>query len=182
MAYGTGTIPFVRTTDIAEMEVKTDPRQGVSRSIYDEVSPKALLAKNDVLLIRDGTYLVGSSAIVTDNDLPALICGGIYRLRSTDSLALDPFVLLALLNLPVVRRQMRSKQFTRDVIDTLGKRLFEVRIPNPRSTNARSLGNALAKLMHRKNGLRASAVTNILRVEPSIPPRLQARPGWSMRG
>ena len=45
---------------------------------------------------------------------------------------LDPYLFLALLNTPIVRRQMRSKQFTRDIIDTLGKRLFEVKIPIPK--------------------------------------------------
>ena len=45
---------------------------------------------------------------------------------------MDPYLLLAVLNTPVVRRQMRSKQFTRDIIDTLGKRLFEVLLPVPK--------------------------------------------------
>jgi type I restriction enzyme M protein len=45
---------------------------------------------------------------------------------------LDPYLLLALLNAPIVRRQMRAKQFTRDIIDTLGKRLFEVLLPIPK--------------------------------------------------
>lgn len=45
---------------------------------------------------------------------------------------MDPYLLLALLNAPIVRRQMRAKQFTRDIIDTLGKRLFEVFLPIPK--------------------------------------------------
>jgi type I restriction enzyme M protein len=45
---------------------------------------------------------------------------------------MDPYLLLALLNAPIVRRQMRAKQFTRDIIDTLGKRLFEVLLPIPK--------------------------------------------------
>ncbi|MBI3054053.1 MAG: hypothetical protein HYY77_08440 [Betaproteobacteria bacterium] len=36
------------------------------------------------------------------------------------------------MNAPIVRRQMRAKQFTRDIIDTLGKRLFEVLLPIPK--------------------------------------------------
>jgi hypothetical protein len=34
---------------------------------------------------------------------------------------------------PIVRCHMRAKQFTRDIIDTLGKRLFEVLLPNPKN-------------------------------------------------
>ena len=55
-----------------------------------------------------------------------------YKIRVLQKEKLDPYLLLALLNCPIVRRQMRSKQFTRDVIDTLGKRIFEVVLPIPR--------------------------------------------------
>ena len=34
MAYGTGNIPFVRTSDITNWEIKTIPKQGVSESIH----------------------------------------------------------------------------------------------------------------------------------------------------
>lgn len=33
MAYGTGNIPFVRTSDITNWEIKTIPKQGVSEQI-----------------------------------------------------------------------------------------------------------------------------------------------------
>src|ERR1700694_870810 len=36
MAYGTGTIPFIRTSDISNWEIKTDPKQGVSEAIYEQ--------------------------------------------------------------------------------------------------------------------------------------------------
>ncbi len=118
MSYGTGNIPFIRTTDIADWEVKHDFRHGVSEEIYREYEHAASLRSGDIVLVRDGTYLVGSSALAADDDLPALICGGLYRLRVEDLSRLSPFALLAFLSLPIVRRQMRARQFTRDVIDT----------------------------------------------------------------
>ena len=42
------------------------------------------------------------------------------------------------MNAPIVRRQMRAKQFTRDIIDTLGKRLFEVILPVPKDAGIRT--------------------------------------------
>ncbi len=131
MAYGTGDVPFIRTTDIADWEIKHDSRHGISEEIYQEYEHAASLESGDIVLVRDGTYLVGSSALVGEDDLPALICGGLYRIRVRDSKSLSPFALLAFLNLPVVRRQMRARQFTRDVIDTLGYRILEVKIPSP---------------------------------------------------
>jgi hypothetical protein len=140
------------------------------------------LAEGDVIIIRDGTYLVGSSALVSANDLPALICGGIYRLRLINRQALSPTALLGLLNLPVVRWQMRARQFTRDVIDTLGHRLFEVRIPHPTSQFAVDLGANLLVEMQFKQKLRSSIVNTVRSIEPKVPPRSRNRPGWSMRG
>jgi hypothetical protein len=182
MVYGTGNIPFVRTTDIAGLELKADPRQGISESVYKRYEGKASLAEGDVILIRDGTYLVGSSAIVTEDDVPALFCGGIYRFRSLDLNLLDPFALLVALNLPIVRRQMRARQFTRDVIDTLGRRLLEVRIPDPTSSRSRDLGSRLRALMQRKAALKREIAKAVRFCEPSLPPQLRTRPGWSMRG
>ncbi|MCZ7663988.1 MAG: hypothetical protein M5U22_14145 [Thermoleophilia bacterium] len=86
----------------------------------------------DILVVRDGTYLVGTSCILTEEDTKILYCGGLYKLRVEKPETMDPYLLIALLNTPIVRRQMRAKQFTRDIIDTLGKRLFEVSLPIPK--------------------------------------------------
>ena len=182
MAYGTGSVPFIRTTDIAELEVKRDPRQLISTEIYEQFRHKAGLQSGDVLLVRDGTYLVGSSALVAQNDIPSLICAGIYRIRSIAPDVVGPATLLALLNIPLVRRQMRAKQFTRDVIDTLGKRLFEVLIPDPESAHSVALGTKLAAQMAAKGKLRIQIAEIVRSIEPEIPPASRSRPGWSMRG
>jgi len=182
MAYGTGAIPFLRTTDIADLEIKADPRQGVSRGIYDEHARRAAVTGGDVLLVRDGTYLVGSSALVGADDGPALVCGGIYRLRTQDRTVLSPAKLLGLLNLPLVRRQMRSKQFTRDVIDTLGKRLLEVRVPDPNSAFANRLAEGMEAQMAKKAELRRRLADTVRGLEPPPLAAARGRPGWSMRG
>lgn len=181
MAYGTGSIPFLRTTDIADLEIKAEPRQGVSSEIYDEHARRAAVAEGDVLLVRDGTYLVGSSALVGADAAPALICGGIYRLRSRSKAVLSPSKLLGLLNLPLVRRQMRSKQFTRDVIDTLGKRLMEVQLPDPSSPFANRIAAGMDGLMSEKARLRSRLSTTVQSLEPQAPEASKGRPGWSMR-
>jgi hypothetical protein len=132
MAYGTGEIPFVRTSDISNWELKGDPKQNVSEDIYE--ANRQDVRAGDIFVVRDGTYLVGTSCILTADDTRILYCGGLYKLRVQRPGGLDPYLLLALLNAPIVRRQMRAKQFTRDIIDTLGKRLFEVVLPIPRDT------------------------------------------------
>jgi len=181
MAYGTGTIPFIRTSDIADWEVKREPKQGVSQAVFAKYERKAALKPLDVLVVRDGTYLVGSSALVTDADVPALFCGGIFRLRVKDKERLDPHVLLAYLNLPIVRKQMRARQFTRDVIDTLGNRILEVTIPSPFHKSAASVGERVRSIVAEKSEIKA-AITSVVRLmEPEVPRISVGRPGWSMR-
>lgn len=136
MAYGTGDIPFIRTSDISNWELKGDPKQAVSEDIYQ--NNKQNVCAGDIFVVRDGTYLVGTSCILTQKDTRILFCGGLYKLRVEQPDKIDPYLLLALLNTPIVRRQMRSKQFTRDIIDTLGKRLFEVFLPIPKNRKLRA--------------------------------------------
>jgi len=118
MAYGTGEIPFIRTSDFSNWEIKHDPKQGISEEIYNEYAAKQDVQNDDILLVRDGTYLVGTSCIISEFDSKSLFCGGIYKIRILDKDYLDPYLFLGLLNSYIVKRQIRTKQFTRDVIDT----------------------------------------------------------------
>jgi len=133
MAYGTGPIPFIRTSDITNWELKSDPKQNVSEELYEQFKDKLDVRAEDLFVVRDGTYLVGTSCILTKHDMRILYCGGLYKIRVKKKDQLDPYLLLALLNCPIVKRQMRAKQFTRDVIDTLGKRIYEVILPIPKN-------------------------------------------------
>ena len=134
MAYGTGDIPFIRTSDISNWEIKADFKHGVSSEIYEAERQKLDIEQGDILLVRDGTYLIGTSAIVTDSDIPMLLQSHIFRIRVLKKSVLDPWLLFACLNCPIVKRQIRAKQFTQDIIDTLGRRLFEIILPIPKST------------------------------------------------
>jgi hypothetical protein len=144
MAYGTGDIPFIRTSDFINWEIKHDPKMGISQEIYDEYAESEDVQPEDVFLVRDGTYLVGSSCIITEADAKCLFSGGLYKIRVLKNDLLDPYLLLGLLNAFIVKRQMRSKQFTRDVIDTLGKRIDEVYLPIPKDKAVREeISNAI---------------------------------------
>ena len=133
MAYGTGDIPFIRTSDFSNWEIKHDPKQGISEEIYSSYKDKQNVEEGDIFLVRDGTYLVGTSCIVTKQNEKCLYCGGIYRIKILDKTKINPFLFLGLLNSYIVKRQIRTKQFTRDVIDTLGTRFSEIVIPLPKN-------------------------------------------------
>lgn len=137
MAYGTGSIPFIRTSDFSNWEIKYDPKQGISKEIYDQYKDSQDVKPLDIFLVRDGTYLIGTSCIITEGDSEILYCGGLYKIRVLDESFINPWLLLGLLNSFIVKRQIRTKQFTRDVIDTIGKRLSEIVLPIPKSEDVR---------------------------------------------
>lgn len=138
LAYGTGPIPFVRTSDLANWEIKIDPKQGVSEEIFEKYAERQDVRPLDILMVRDGTYLVGTSAMVTELDTRMLFQSHLYKIRVRDPDRLNPFLLLAVLNTPIVKRQIRAKQFTQDIIDTLGGRIAELKLPIPRNENRRA--------------------------------------------
>ena len=155
--YGSGSIPFVRTSDLGSYELKRNPKHGIAVNVFEQWAANQDVNAGDILLVRDGIYLVGSSAMIFPQDLPLLYCGGIIKVRCEDTKSLSPPLLYAILSSPFVRRQVRSKQFTRDVIDTLGQRLEEVVLPLPRDNGVRSqIATVVRDLCERRVMLRAA--------------------------
>jgi type I restriction enzyme M protein len=141
MAYGTGSIPFIRTSDISNWELKADPKHGVSDELYSTLKAqfprKFDVRAGDIFVVKDGTYLVGTSAVVSDLDTKILYQSHLFKIRVNDPEVIDPWLLFAALNSPIAKRQIRSKRFTQDIIDTLGNRLAEIRVPIPRDSKLR---------------------------------------------
>lgn len=137
LAYGTGSIPFVRTSDISNWEIKLDPKHGVSQEIYDKYAKKQDVKEGDILMVKDGTYLIGTCAFVSKYDTTMLYQSHLYKIRINDSKILSPYMLLAALSSPLVINQIQSKRFTQDIIDSLGKRILELVIPVPKDTERR---------------------------------------------
>jgi len=137
MSYGTGNIPFIRTSDFSNWEIKHDPKQGISEQIYLQYADSQDVQMEDIFLVRDGTYLIGTSCILLENDIKILYCAGIYKIRVLDNSILNSWLLIGLLNSYIVKRQLRTKQFTRDVIDTIGNRFLEVVLPIPKDSAIR---------------------------------------------
>ena len=132
LAYGTGQIPFIRTSDIANWEIKLDPKQGLSEDIYAKLALKQDVRPYDILMVRDGTYLVGTCAMISPSETKIVYQSHLFKIRSNDHDRFNPYLLLALLSSPIVKQQIRVKQFTQDIIDTLGRRIMELELPIPK--------------------------------------------------
>lgn len=168
LAYGTGHIPFIRTSEIANWEIKLDPKHGLSEAIYDELKSKQDVQENDILMVRDGTYLVGTCGLVTKYDVKIVYQSHIYKIRSKKPDVLHPFLLLAVLTSPIVKAQIASKRFTQDIIDTLGARIKELVLPIPKDEATRNeiIANVQAVTDY-KNAAREIARKTILNVAPA---------------
>jgi len=143
--YGGGPIPFVRTSDISNWEIKLDPKHGVSEEVYAAYAPKQDVRENDILMVRDGTYLVGACALVTKYDTKMVYQSHIFKIRVLREDDISPYLLLAALSSAPVRRQIIAKRFTQDIIDSLGNRVHELILPIPRDGATRERVSAMVK-------------------------------------
>ncbi len=131
--YGMGTVPFVRTSDIVNWEIKFDPVKSIPEEIYQAYKDKQDIRGNDILLVTDGTFLIGRSSIVTSLDTRIVIQSHIKKIRCLRPEELHPYLLLYLLNTEIVQRQIAAKTFVQATISTVGRRLNEVILPIPRN-------------------------------------------------
>ena len=125
--YGTGEIPFIRTSDIVNWEIKFDPIKSVSEEVYEQYKHLQDVQEGDILFVSDGTFLIGRTAIVTKLDLQIIIQSHLKKIRVLRQL--DPHYLFYLLNSKVVRKQIDAKTFVQATISTVGSRLNEVILP-----------------------------------------------------
>ncbi|MCP4697895.1 MAG: N-6 DNA methylase [Gammaproteobacteria bacterium] len=113
LAYGTGDIPFIRTSDISNWEIKADPKHGLSLEWYEKLRAKQDMRAGDIVLVKDGTYLIGTCTLIGEGDAKIVYQSHLYKIRvHTNAFGLNPYLLLAVLSSSLVQKQIRAKQFT----------------------------------------------------------------------
>lgn len=172
LAYGSGTIPFVRTSDISNWEVKLDPKHCVSDEVYEMLAPKQDVRAGDILMVRDGTYLIGTCAFVTEYDTRIVFQSHMYKLRVKQPKKLSPHLLLAALSSEPVQKQIQAKRFTQDIIDSLGDRITELVLPLPKDEETRRrIAETVEKSINERvesRELARKACLDIVRVPPRV--------------
>lgn len=130
-AYGTGDIPFVRTSDIANWEIAADPTKSVSEEIYEVYRRKQRLQEGDILFVSEGRYRIGRACILTTRNMKLVVQSHVRIIRVKKREILNPYVLLYLLKTPFVQEQIEAKTFIQSTIATIGPRLKELLLPVP---------------------------------------------------
>jgi type I restriction enzyme M protein len=157
--YGMGDVPFVRTTDLVNWEIKIDPVKCVPDDVYEQYKRKQDIRPNDILFVNDGTFLIGRSAMVTALDTRIIIQSHIRRIRILNDSVMTPFLLFHLLNTRIVRKQVEAKTFIQATISTLGNRLNEIILPVPKDKRLREeLSNRMKTIMESKMELRKKSI------------------------
>ena len=168
--YGTGNVPYVRTSDLSHWRIRPDFKKGVSTALYESLKNKQDVGTNDILFVAHGTYLVGTVAMVTEEDKALVLQDHVFRLRVSRSSGVHPNLLLAALSTSFVRKQVRSRQFSADIIDKIGERHLGLIIPIPAEKIVReNIVEGVKRILIEHSMLRqemASAAQSTLRLAP----------------
>jgi type I restriction enzyme M protein len=129
--YGTGDIPFIRTSDLINWELNIDPKKRISREVYNQYKDRQDIKSGDILFVSDGTFLIGKTAMITENDTEIIIQSHLKQLRVLKKDFINEYLLLWVLNSDIVQEQIKAKTFIQSTISTLGNRLIELILPIP---------------------------------------------------
>ena len=133
-AYGTGDIPFVRTSDISNLEINPNSEKGISDEIYERYATVQRLEDGDILLVVDGRYRIGRSAILTKENVQCVVQSHLRIIKVLKQDIINPYELLFILNTEPILHQMRNLVFIQSTLGSIGKRLMELRIVIPNKT------------------------------------------------
>ena len=166
--YGDGTVPFIRTSDIDNWEVSEGPTHCLSDEVYNKVKDRQDVRKDDILLVKDGTFMIGKSAIITDLDTKIVLQGHFTRIRVIDKKKMSPYLLLGLLNTEVARKQFDSNVFTQSSISTIGKRIRRLTLVVPKEPEASRLAKTVKQIIDNKRNAKKLSRSNFLGKEQSL--------------
>lgn len=134
-AYGSGDVPFVRTSDIHNFEVSHDPTNCVSDDVFAEYAPQQNLRAGDILMVVDGRYKIGRCAILHEWSTRCIAQSHLRIISLKPKAQFSGMALLYALSLPSVQREIRRLVFIQSTLGGLGSRINEIRIPDPRQSS-----------------------------------------------
>lgn len=154
-SYGTGEIPFVRTTDIVNWEIKMNPVKAVSEKIYNKYKTSQDVQINDILFVNDGTFLIGRSSLVTRLDKKCVIQSHLRKIRTFSNDEINPYYMFYLINCNIVQEQIKQQTFVQATLSTLGNRINELILPIHTDNNEiKRISNEIKYIIDTKTEIR----------------------------
>lgn len=131
---GQGTIPYIRVKDIVNWEMYRNPVSLIPEDVYRKIKRNGVTSQaGDVILVRRGSYRIGTVAMASPRDNELLLTRELLTLRLTtpNRWGLSPFYLLAALSTPVVQQQIQSYVLVDTTLPNMGDRWRHLVIPVP---------------------------------------------------
>ncbi len=133
--YGKGDVPFIRTSDIVNWELRYDPIKTIPYDVYLSYKDKQNVKRGDILFIKDGTFLIGGTAYINSANTRIVIQSHINKISVLDENKFDSYYMIYLLNLPIVQKQIKKYTFIQGTISTIGNRFDEILLPIHKDKN-----------------------------------------------
>lgn len=133
-AYGTGDIPFIRTSDISNLEITNDPTKSVNEDYYEKYKKVQGVKEFDILMVADGRYRIGKTAIILGDKTKCIVQSHVKIIKVLPDAPFNAFELLYILNQLYVINQIRNLIFIQSTLGSLGNRINELIVPVPKKT------------------------------------------------
>lgn len=131
-AYGTGDIPFVRTSDLINLEINYDPTKSISEQEYLKYKDLQNINEFDILMVADGRYRIGKTSMILNGMTKCVVQSHVKIIKVLDNSIYSPFELLYILNQRSTIQQIRSLIFIQSTLGSVGNRLNELILPIPK--------------------------------------------------
>jgi len=155
--YGLGSIPFIRTSEINNWEINLNSHKKTSEEVYNQYRNKQNIEIEDILLVKDGgPNLIGKTAFITNLDTKIIIQSHIYQIKTLENNEnIDSYLILHLLNLEIVKKQIKAITFIQGTIATIGNRIMDVKLPIPSDLNKRKeISKYIREIIDKKRDVR----------------------------
>ena len=147
-----GPIRFIRTSDLEALALARQTQKTVAAASYARHRARQDLQINDILFVKDGDNKIGQTALLArPDDLEVVVQAHFLKIRCTD---FNPYLMLWLLNTPLVKAQIRLLVFNQSTLSTIGGRFADLVLPRPAAAAQEQKLIALAeKFVHTRHAL-----------------------------
>lgn len=130
---GLGEVPYVRASDVVDWELFKNPNTMIPFDVYTSVKGNGIdLQPKDIVFIKEGSYRIGSVALVSKFDTGILLNHHsiVFRVVNEENeYGIDAFYLLYLFSHNLTQKQLFNKVMIDTTLPNIGNRWEELNLP-----------------------------------------------------
>lgn len=130
---GRGDVPYIRADDIVGWELYKSPLSMIPIEVYQKVKGKKFdLKPKDVVFVKEGSYRIGSVALVSPYDTEILLNHHSFVFRvinENNEYSIDAYYLLYLFSHNLTQKQLYNKIMIDTTLPNIGDRWQELYLP-----------------------------------------------------